>query len=107
MSQNNPSILHTLACLYAATGKTKEAYQLLVQAMDRENLDEPNSDFWFAFGRIAEQYGETQTAEADYARVTKPAKMLQMMGSSYQLAQDRLKVLQSPSGDTKVALKKN
>jgi hypothetical protein len=33
--------------------------------------------------------------------------MLQMMGSSYQLAQDRLKVLQSPSGDTKVALKKN
>jgi transglutaminase-like putative cysteine protease/Flp pilus assembly protein TadD len=107
MSQNNPSMLHTLACLYAATGKTKEAYQLLVQAMDRENLDEPNSDFWFAFGRIAEQYGETQTAEADYARVTKPAKMLQMMGSSYQLAQDRLKVLQSPSGDTKVALKKN
>ena len=105
MSQNSPSILHTLACLYAATGKTKEAYQLLIQAMDRENLEEPNPDFWFAFGRIAEQYGETQAALADYARVTKPKKQIQLMGSSYQLAQKRLQILQSEKSDIKVATK--
>lgn len=101
MSQNSPSILHTLACLYAATGKTKEAYQLLMQAMDRENMEEPNPDFWFAFGRIAEQYGETQAARSDYAHVTKPKKMLELMGSSYQLAQDRLKALDAGAADTK------
>src|SRR5581483_4577035 len=37
MSQNNPHILHTLACLYAATGKMKEARELFIQAMDRQN----------------------------------------------------------------------
>jgi transglutaminase-like putative cysteine protease/tetratricopeptide (TPR) repeat protein len=103
MSQNNPHILHTLACLYAATGKTKEAHQLLIQAMDRENLDEPDPDYWFAFGRIAEQYGEAQTAIADYQRVTKPKRALQIPGSSYLLAQNRLKILQSQSPSMQVA----
>jgi transglutaminase-like putative cysteine protease len=103
MSQNNPHILHTLACLYAATGKTKEAHELLIQAMDRENLDEPDPDYWFAFGRIAEQYGETQTAIADYQRVTKPKRALQVPGSTYRLAQNQLKILQLESPSTQVA----
>jgi len=103
MSQNNPHILHTLACLYAATGKTKEAHELLIQAMDRENLDEPDPDYWFAFGRIAEQYGETQTAIADYQRVTKPKQALQVPGSSYWLAQNRMKILQPEASATQVA----
>jgi Flp pilus assembly protein TadD len=44
MSQNAPNILHTLACLYAEAGKTKEAREVLIQAMDllravlRDNL---------------------------------------------------------------------
>ena len=107
MSQNNPSILHTLACLYAATGKTKEAYQLLVQAMDSENLIEPNPDFWFGFGRIAEQYGEGPTAAADYAKVTKPKEALAVPGSSFQLAEVRLKALHLEGGENNVASKKN
>ena len=53
LSKEDPHILHTLACLYAETGRTKEAHDLLVRAMDQLNLDEPNDDFWFAFGRIA------------------------------------------------------
>jgi transglutaminase-like putative cysteine protease/tetratricopeptide (TPR) repeat protein len=105
MSQNNPHILHTLACLYAAMGKTKEARELFIQAMDRQNLDEPDADYWFGFGRIAEQSGESQAAIADYDRVSRPKKAVAVPGSTYQLAQDRLKVLQAEKGGNKVATK--
>jgi tetratricopeptide (TPR) repeat protein len=64
MSQNAPNILHTLACLYAEAGKTKEAREVLIQAMDLKELDEPDPDYWYAFGRIAEQYGEKEVALA-------------------------------------------
>jgi tetratricopeptide (TPR) repeat protein len=95
MSQNNHAILHTLGCLYAEASKTKEAYEVLVKAMDLRNLDEPDSDFWYAFGRIAEQYGERGIALSDYAKVTKPKQALDIPESSYQLTQMRLKVLQN------------
>jgi tetratricopeptide (TPR) repeat protein len=95
-SQNSDAaILHTLGCVYAETGKTKEAREVLIQGMDLLSLDEPNPIYWYAFGRIAEQYGEREIATADYARVTKPKKAMQIPESSYRLAQDRLKVLQS------------
>jgi len=63
--------------------------------MDLQNLDEPDSSYWYAFGRIAEQYGETETAAADYAKVTKPKNGYQLPDSTYQLAQTRLKVMQA------------
>ena len=44
MSQNSPSILHTLACLYAEAGRTKEAREVLIQAMDLKELDEPDAE---------------------------------------------------------------
>jgi len=97
LSQNNPHILHTLGCLYAEVGKTKEAREVLIQAMDLQNLDEPNPDYWYALGRIAEQYGEREVALADCAKVTTPKQALQIPNSSYRLAQNRLKVLQGPS----------
>jgi len=93
---NNPwGILHTLGCLYAEVGKLKEAREILVQAMDAANLDDPDSSFWYAFGRVAEQAGERDLALADYKRVTAPKNPLELPGSSYQLAQIRLKALQS------------
>ena len=95
LSNNSPSILHTLACLYAEVGRTKEAREVLVQAMDLMNLDEPNPDYWYAFGRIAEQYGQRDAAIANYERVTKPEKAFQVPGSSYSLAQVRLQALRS------------
>ena len=58
LQKDAPDILHTLACLYAETGKTKEAHDLLLRAMDDWNLDEPNDEVWYVLGRIAEQYGE-------------------------------------------------
>jgi tetratricopeptide (TPR) repeat protein len=54
LQKDAPDILHTLACLYAETGKTKEAHDLLLRAMDDWNLDEPNDEVWYVLGRIAE-----------------------------------------------------
>lgn len=97
LQQNNASVMHTLACIYAELGKTKEAREVLVQGMDLEKLDEPNSAYWYALGRIAEQYGEFRIAASNYARVEKPKKELDVPGSNYRLAQLRLKAL--PAGD--------
>jgi tetratricopeptide (TPR) repeat protein len=95
LKENDYHTLHTLGCLYAEVGKTKEAYEVLSHAMDLHNLVEPDADFWYALGRIAEQYGERETAIADYAKVTKPEEAIDMPQSTYRLAQMRLKVLQN------------
>jgi tetratricopeptide (TPR) repeat protein len=99
MAKDNPHVLHTLACLYAETGKTKEARELLLRAMDDLNLDEPNDDFWYAFGLIAEQYGERNIAIADYRKLEKPKFALEIPTSSYTLAQMRLKALGAGGAD--------
>lgn len=57
-------------------------------------LDQPDSNYWYAFGRIAEDCGEFGVAGEDYGRVTKP-KENQIPGSSYWLAQKRLKSLKA------------
>jgi tetratricopeptide (TPR) repeat protein len=85
-----PDILHTLACLYAETGKTKEAHDLLLRAMDDWNLDEPNDEVWYVLGRIAEQYGERDIAIADYQKLKKPKEILALPTSTWRLAQMRL-----------------
>jgi tetratricopeptide (TPR) repeat protein len=93
LAKDNPHILHTLACLYAVTGKTTEARDLLLRSMDDLNLDQPNDDYWYAFGLIAEQYGERDIAIADYHKLQKPKNILEVPTSSYKLAQMRLEAL--------------
>lgn len=94
LTQNNsPAVLHTLGCVYAEIGKTKEAREVLIQAMDLLGLDEMESNYWYAFGRIAEQYGEMEAAISDYKQVKKPSKPVQEPSSSYRLAQNRLVVM--------------
>jgi transglutaminase-like putative cysteine protease/tetratricopeptide (TPR) repeat protein len=93
LKKDGAEILHTLGCLYAEIGKTREAREVLVQGMDLQHLDDPNESYWYAFGRIAEQFGEHQVAVANYARVKKPKKTLEIPGSTYRLAQTRLKAL--------------
>ncbi len=93
MQKDAPAILHTLACLYAETGQTKEAHDLLLRAMDDWNLDEPNDEVWYVLGRIAEQYGERDIAIADYRRLKKPDDILSIPTSTWRLAQMRLKVM--------------
>jgi tetratricopeptide (TPR) repeat protein len=61
--------LHTLACIYAAQGKTTEARQVLAQAMYAGSEAEPNSAVWYALGTIYEQYGAKTAALDAYGRV--------------------------------------
>ena len=105
-NQNNGNVLHTLGCIYAEVGKTKEAREVLVHAMDLGNLDEPNDAFWYAFGRVAEQYGELDIARADYERVSKPKNAMQVPSSPYRLAQLRMKAMGTEKNNkTNVAAK--
>jgi tetratricopeptide (TPR) repeat protein len=93
MQKDAPGILHTLACLYAEAGNTKEAHDVLLRAMDDWNLDEPNDEVWYVLGRIAEQYGERDVAIADYGRLKKPKELIALPTSTWQLAQMRLKAM--------------
>jgi Flp pilus assembly protein TadD/transglutaminase-like putative cysteine protease len=95
LSQNaNYSIMHTLACLYAHSGKAAQARELLLKAMDGK-LEEPDSSVWLAYGQIAEAYGEPDAAQAMYARVDKAQP--EVPGSNYFLAQQRLLALKNMS----------
>lgn len=101
-------LLHTVAAVYAEVGKTTEARELIMKAMDRWQLEEPNPTCWYVFGRIAEQYGLLDEAVAAYQRVKKPDYAWQISGSSYQLAERRLAVIAAskrPSLPAKTATK--
>ena len=93
----NFGILHTLACVYAAAGKTSQARELLLKSIDTLHLEEPNSQVLFGFGLIAEQYGEFEAAAKLYARSPKPK--LDGPGSTYALAQKRLAALRGVRND--------
>jgi tetratricopeptide (TPR) repeat protein len=83
--------LHTLATLYAEAGKTTEAREVILQAMEIEAREEPSSDDWYVFGRIAEHYGEIEVAVAAYQKVEPPDP--ETADATYHLAQRRLGVL--------------
>jgi tetratricopeptide (TPR) repeat protein len=92
-SPKDADYLHTLACLYATIGKVKEARDLALRAMEMRALESPDGNYWYTFARIAEQYGERDTAIEMYRKVTKPELDARLADSTYRLAQDRLKAL--------------
>ena len=63
--------LHTLAALYAESGKNLEARQALVQSIEKRMTDTPSPSDWYVIGRIAENYGVPEAAVAAYKRVEK------------------------------------
>ncbi len=90
--------LHTMACVYAAQGRTTEARQVLDQAMYAANMTEPDSSVWYALGLLYEQYGARAAALDAYGRVQ--AHELDDHTyidpvSTYVLAQARIKALNS------------
>jgi tetratricopeptide (TPR) repeat protein len=92
LSKNaNFAILHTLACVYAQDGKTGQARELLLKAIDVLHLEEPNPEVWFGLALIAEQYAEFDAARKMYGRVEKPK--FDYPGTSYVLAQHHLDAL--------------
>jgi len=91
-NNGNFAILHTLACVDAQAGKASQARDLLLKAMDVLRLEEPNSEIWFGFALIAEQYGVLDAAGKMYSRVEKPT--VDYSGtSSYIIAQQHLATL--------------
>jgi tetratricopeptide (TPR) repeat protein len=94
--------LHTLACIYAAQGRTTEARQVLDQAMYAGNQTEPDSSVWYALGMIYEQYGANAAALAAYGKVQ--AHELDDHTyidpvSTYVLAQARIKSLSAAAAE--------
>src|SRR5215831_18943895 len=85
LSKNSFAIQHTLGCIYAQAGKTKQARELLLKAMDDGHLEQPNSAIWLGFGLIAEQYGVIEAARKMFVRVEKAP--IEYPASSYALAQ--------------------
>jgi transglutaminase-like putative cysteine protease/tetratricopeptide (TPR) repeat protein len=88
---SNYAILHTLACVYAQAGKTSEARELLLKAMDAGSLEEPNSAVWLGFGLIAEQYGVLDAAESMFGRVEKDK--VESPASNFSIAESHLEAL--------------
>ncbi|MFZ0663403.1 MAG: DUF3857 domain-containing protein [Acidobacteriaceae bacterium] len=104
--KSNFAALHTLACIYAAEGRTTEARQTLDQAMYAGNIAQPDSAVWYALGLIYEQYGADKAALNAYEKVQAHEfddhTYIDPM-STYLLAQGRIKVLEGKALESKDA----
>ncbi len=88
--------MHTLACLYAEVGQTKQARDLLIKVMELDSLDEPNGLVWYGLERIAEQYGEYEAARKAYNRVEPPKQGAPVSpDSTYALMLPRMKIVEA------------
>jgi len=94
--------LHTLAAVYAETGRSVQAREALLESLRVNGLDSPEPHDWYVLGRIAENYGELETAREDYGRVTPPEDQ-PVGGSTYQLAAKRLAAIGPPAATKKAA----
>ncbi|MCP4655517.1 MAG: DUF3857 domain-containing protein [bacterium] len=90
------AILHTLASLFVELGRPTEAYQAIVQSLELNDDPVPDSDDWYVFGRIAEEYGFAELAREYYRKVKKPEEPDEEVYSAFELAQKRLKGLPKP-----------
>jgi len=91
MTRSKSRYFHTLATLYAVTGKTVEAREALLKSMDARNADAPNASDWLVLGLIAENYGVRDFAASAYKRVEPPA--IETPVSTFAFAQRRLAAL--------------
>jgi tetratricopeptide (TPR) repeat protein len=87
----SPAVLHTLAALYAETGKSLEARDALLRSMDEAGREEPASHDWYVLGRIAENYGARDAAIAAYKRVQQTKDT--GSDSTYVLAKRRMEAM--------------
>jgi hypothetical protein len=95
LAQNTDSAaLHTLATIQAELGNTTEARENLLQSMQIQGMAEPDSDCWYVFARIAEQFGEREAALNIYKRVTAPEGEEVTPSDVFNLAQKRIKILE-------------
>ena len=91
--EKDSSALHTLAALYAESGKYKEARVLALKGMDVDGLAQPDSTYWFIFGSLAQAFGQSDAALEMYAKQQKTATTSPF--SSFYLGKSRASELQS------------
>jgi tetratricopeptide (TPR) repeat protein len=89
------AINHTLACVYAASGKPREARDLLLKGLEQVGNLRPDDSAWYGFGLVAEAYGDAESARDYYSHVRKPSQGVIPPSSVYALSQARLKALTS------------
>jgi hypothetical protein len=89
----NFAIAHTLACVYAASGRPREARDLLLKGMAQLGISKPDDSSWYGFGLVAEAYGDAESARAYYSHVEKPKQRVIQASSVYALSQARIAAL--------------
>jgi hypothetical protein len=87
------AISHTLACVYAASGKPREARDLLLKGMEQLSIEKPDDSSWYGFGLVAEAYGDAVSARDYYSQVQKPRRGVIQASSVYALSQARIAAL--------------
>ncbi|RLE22763.1 MAG: hypothetical protein DRJ08_03630, partial [Acidobacteria bacterium] len=85
LSKGAGGYLHTLAALYAEAGRCREARKTLDACMKADGLIVPDENDWYVLGRIAEQYGETDSAISAYKKVKEPKGVESRILSTYTL----------------------
>jgi tetratricopeptide (TPR) repeat protein len=103
LEKDSYPVLHTVASQYAEIGRGKEAYNLILKAMEAASLSEPESSIWYTLGRIAESYGEYDAALAMYKKVEINDEEVYQPTDTYYLAQrhtETVNALLKPSLDS-------
>jgi tetratricopeptide (TPR) repeat protein len=93
-NSNNAPMLHTQLCLQVEEGHLPTIRQSILHLMDVWNLEEPNDQTWYIFGRIAERLGAESAAINAYKRLEKPVHPIGLPSSTYALAARRLAMLE-------------
>ena len=84
----NRAALHTLAALYAVTGRYEDARELMEKCLALTVDGQPRDYDWYVFGLIAEGYGFPASARVAYLKVEPPTFPDRL--STWELAQKRL-----------------
>jgi tetratricopeptide (TPR) repeat protein len=85
---------HTLACVYAASGRIAESQKVLLEMREEiPDFDATSGDTWLIRGLIAEELGRTELAAKAYGMAEKPD--WPNSDSSYAVASVRLAKLSS------------
>jgi len=85
------SSLHTLATVYAATGRFDDAHSVLAKLIEVNPGGAVSTDDWYIIGLIADGYGFHDAAREAWQKVERDADALPQKTDTWVLAQARLR----------------
>lgn len=97
LMQGSSSVLHTLACVLADSGRILEAQEVFGKYLEKRGSREPEPATWLAYGMLAQRFGLADTAVYAFQKVTlaKGYESEYPGISSWKLAQMHLKEAQA------------